>query len=60
LVEDRSGKWNPDDFKDEFKHAVMKIVDKKVKAGDTEAVLQPEEDALGIRSDHRSDRAPRA
>jgi len=45
LVEDMSGKWDPDDFKDEFKHAVMKIVDKKVKAGDTETVIEPEEEA---------------
>lgn len=45
LVGDMSGKWKPDDFQDEFKHAVMKIVSKKVKAGDTETVIQPEEDA---------------
>jgi DNA end-binding protein Ku len=45
LVGDMSGKWDPDDFKDEFKHAVMKIVQKKVKAGDTETVIQPEEEA---------------
>jgi DNA end-binding protein Ku len=45
LVGDMSGKWKPEDFKDEFKHAVMKIVDKKVKAGDTETVIQPEEEA---------------
>lgn len=44
LVEDMSGKWKPEDFKDEFKHAVMKLVDKKVKAGKTEAVIQPEEE----------------
>jgi DNA end-binding protein Ku len=45
LVGDMSGKWEPDDFKDEFKHAVMKIVAQKVKAGDTETVIQPEEEA---------------
>ena len=45
LVNDMSGKWEPEDFKDEFKHAVMKIVEKKVKAGDTETVIQPEEEA---------------
>jgi DNA end-binding protein Ku len=44
LVDDMSGQWNPDDFKDEFKHAVMKIVEKKVQAGDIETVLQPEEE----------------
>jgi len=46
LVEEMSGKWKPEDFKDEFKHAVMKLVDKKVKAGKTETVIQPEEEAL--------------
>lgn len=45
LVKDMSGKWTPAEFKDEFKHAVMKLVDKKVKAGDTETVIQPEEEA---------------
>jgi DNA end-binding protein Ku len=45
LVKDMSGEWNPDDFKDEFKHEVMKLVSKKVKAGKTETVLQPEEEA---------------
>jgi DNA end-binding protein Ku len=45
LVKDLSGDWKPEDFKDEFKHEVMKLVDKKVKAGDTETVLEPEEEA---------------
>ncbi|WP_418132193.1 Ku protein (plasmid) [Variovorax sp. 375MFSha3.1] len=45
LVGSMSGKWDPEDFKDEFKSAVMKIVQKKVKAGDTETVIQPEEEA---------------
>jgi len=45
LVDSMSGKWNPEDFKDEFKSAVMKIVQKKVKAGDTETVIEPEEEA---------------
>src|SRR6218665_1342559 len=44
LVAEMSGDWNPDDFKDEFRHQVMKLVDKKVKAGDTEPVIQPEEE----------------
>ncbi|RYF53720.1 MAG: Ku protein [Comamonadaceae bacterium] len=45
LVADMTGQWKPEDFKDEFKHAVMKLVDKKVKAGKTETVIQPEEEA---------------
>ncbi|APW38311.1 Ku protein [Rhodoferax koreense] len=47
LIAEMSGDWNPDDFKDEFKHEVMKLVDKKVKAGKTETVIQPEEEAPG-------------
>ena len=47
LVKDMSGAWDPEDFQDEFKHAVMKIVQKKVKAGDTETVIEPEEEAPG-------------
>ena len=45
LVKDMSGAWKPEDFKDEFKHEVMKLVNKKVKAGDTETVIEPEEEA---------------
>jgi DNA end-binding protein Ku len=45
LVAEMSGSWDPEDFKDEFRHEVMKLVDKKVKAGETETVLQPEEEA---------------
>lgn len=44
LVDDMTEKWNPDDFKDEFKQAVMGLVEKKVKAGNTETVMQPEEE----------------
>jgi len=45
LVSEMSGDWDPDDFKDEFRHQVMKLVEKKAKAGKTETVLQPEEEA---------------
>ena len=45
LIAEMSGSWNPDDFKDEFRHQVMKLVDKKVKAGKTETVIEPEEEA---------------
>ncbi|VWX57730.1 Non-homologous end joining protein Ku [Burkholderiales bacterium 8X] len=47
LVDDMSGDWDPDDFKNEFKNSIMKLVEKKVKAGDTETVIQPEEEAPG-------------
>ena len=43
LVDEMSGKWDPDDFKDEFREQVMALVEHKRDAGDTETVLQPEE-----------------
>ncbi|WPB59390.1 Ku protein [Xylophilus sp. GOD-11R] len=45
LVGEMSGSWNPDDFKDEFRIQVMKLVEKKAKAGEAKTVLQPEEEA---------------
>ncbi len=44
LVTDMSAKWNPDDYRDEFKDAVMKLVDQRVKAGKTETVTPLEEE----------------
>jgi DNA end-binding protein Ku len=45
LVQEMSGKWDPDDFKDEFRIQVMKLVEKKAKAGEAKTVLEAEEDA---------------
>lgn len=45
LVEEMSGKWDPADFKDEFRIQVMKLVEKKAKAGEGKTVLEPEEEA---------------
>ena len=42
LVEDMSAEWDPNEFKDEFKDEILRLVDKKVKAGQTETVTQPE------------------
>ena len=42
LVEDMSADWDPDEFKDEFKDEILRLVDRKVKAGQTETVTQPE------------------
>ncbi len=50
LVEDMSTAWQPDSYKDEFKDAVMKLVEQRVKAGKTASVtpLEPlDEDAKG-------------
>lgn len=45
LVQEMSGPWNPGDFKDEFRRQVMKLVEKKAKAGKAQTVLEPEEEA---------------
>lgn len=42
LVEDMRGDWDPMEFKDEFKDEILRLVDRKVKAGQTETVTQPE------------------
>jgi len=42
LVDDMSADWNPDDYKDSFKDEIMRMVDEKVEAGQTEEVTQPE------------------
>ncbi len=38
LVADMSAKWNPESYKDEFRDAIMKLVDQRVKDGKTETV----------------------
>lgn len=45
LVEDMTGEWQPEAFRDEFKHAVMSLVEKKAKAGKAKTVFEPEEEA---------------
>ncbi|MDM0039689.1 Ku protein [Variovorax sp. J22G21] len=50
LVKDMSSDWDPDEFKDSFKDEIMKLVDRKVEAGQTEAVTQPEAQEEGGQS----------
>ena len=38
LVADMSTEWNPQVFKDSFKKQILGLVDKKIKAGQTESV----------------------
>lgn len=45
LIDEMSGEWNPDDFKDEFRLRVMKLVEKKARAGKAKTVIQPQEQA---------------
>ncbi|MBX3585177.1 MAG: Ku protein [Ramlibacter sp.] len=45
LVEDMSGEWKPESFRDLFRDEVMALVKRKVKAGETETVtpIEPQE-----------------
>lgn len=45
LIDELSTAWHPEDFSDKFKDQVMALVEKKAEAGQTETVLQPEEEA---------------
>lgn len=45
LIDDMTTEWDPEKFSDKFKDQVMALVEKKAEAGDTETVLQPEEEA---------------
>jgi DNA end-binding protein Ku len=38
LIEEMSGHWSADDFRDNFHDAIMKLVEAKAKAGETETV----------------------
>ncbi|WP_395060505.1 Ku protein [Polaromonas sp.] len=44
LVDDMTGKWQPDQFSDSFKDDIMALVKQKVKEGKVETVEQPEAD----------------
>ena len=43
LIKDMTGKWKADDYTDTFSEAVNKLVDQKVKAGQTKSVTPLEE-----------------
>lgn len=45
LVSEMSAEWDPEQYQDEFKSAIMDLVQKKVKAGKTETVIEPQEEA---------------
>ncbi len=44
LVDSMSEHWDPEKFKDSFTEEVMALVEKKVKTGQTETIIQPEEE----------------
>ena len=43
LIADMSGQWSADQFRDSFRDEIMKLVETKAKAGDTETVTKLEE-----------------
>ncbi|MEO8153537.1 MAG: Ku protein [Rhizobacter sp.] len=45
LIDELTTEWHPESFSDKFKDQVMALVEKKAEAGETETVLQPEEEA---------------
>ncbi|EHK65588.1 Ku protein [Achromobacter arsenitoxydans] len=45
LVDDMSGEWDPEQYKDEFKAAVMALVEKRARAGKTQTVIEPQEES---------------
>lgn len=46
LIDDMSAAFDPSQFADRFKEQVMALVERKVEAGETETVLEPEEEPL--------------
>jgi DNA end-binding protein Ku len=50
LVDDMTTHWEPSRFHDSFTEEVMKLVHKKVEAGETERVTQPEAEEAGVTS----------
>ena len=42
LVDDMTGKWDPNQFKNTFKDEIMALVERKVKAGKLQTVVQPD------------------
>jgi DNA end-binding protein Ku len=38
LIEGMSGKWDPDEYEDEYRTALMDLIERKIKSGQTEAV----------------------
>ncbi len=41
LIEGMGGKWDPEQFKDEYRDDVMALVRRKVKAGQTHTIVEP-------------------
>jgi DNA end-binding protein Ku len=48
LVDELTTHWNPDEFHDSFSEEIMKLVQQKVDAGQTETVIKPEAQEEGV------------
>jgi len=47
LVQGMTGKWNPKQFQDQYREEVMKMIERRVKAGQTETIGSAEEGEEG-------------
>jgi len=43
LIDGMTAKWDPDQFEDEYRDAVMELIERKIKSGQTEAIEEIEE-----------------
>src|SRR5690606_23203888 len=44
LINGMSAKWEPDEFKDEYRSALMALVERKIESGDTQPIEMDEEE----------------
>lgn len=44
LIEGMSGAWKPQEFDDEYRGALMKLIEKKIRSGQTKEIAEPEEE----------------
>ena len=47
LIDDMSGPWKPEQFKDTYHEDLMKRIEEKIKRGETKELTEPEEEAGG-------------
>jgi DNA end-binding protein Ku len=46
LVEEMTGDWNPKDYRDTYHEDLLKLIDKRIKAGETEVISTPEDEEM--------------
>ena len=44
LIDSMAGEWNPDDYKDEFRARLQKVIEKRIAAQDTTTAADPDEE----------------